>query len=107
MGRGRPYAYNLDHEPIGFEEAGRLLADPTARHVRASAIDTGMWVSTVFLVIDHNYDLTDARPVLYESMVVADDDWHGEDMRRYRTREEAEQGHDELVAAVREWASAR
>jgi hypothetical protein len=57
----------------------------------------GVRVSTVFLALDHGWG--DGPPILFESMVFADDESHEDiEMRRYSTWEEAEEGHAELVA---------
>ena len=56
-------------------------------------------VSTVFLSIDHNYS-DEGLPLLYETMVFGGK-YDGE-MWRYSTRTEAEAGHDQAVALVKE-----
>lgn len=58
----------------------------------------GQEVSTVFLGIDHSFSDT-GPPVLFETMVFGVDGC-GTDMRRYRTRAEAEAGHLEIVAEL-------
>lgn len=68
----------------------------------------GLWVSTVFLGLDHNWG--EGEPLLFETMVFSSergeslrDSWGWEDleMRRYSTLEGARAGHDEMVAKVR------
>jgi len=56
-------------------------------------------VSTVFLCIDHGLD-SGKSPVVFESLIFGGplDDW----MNRYRTWDEAEAGHVEMVDAVRQ-----
>ena len=49
-------------------------------------------VSTVFLGIDHSFTL-EGPPIVFETMIFADDDWAGIDQWRYATYDEAEQGH--------------
>lgn len=53
-------------------------------------------ISTVFLGIDHAF--SGGAPILFESMLFVEN-LSGEDMRRYRTRAEAEAGHKEMVDA--------
>jgi hypothetical protein len=95
----RPYAYNLDHEPIDPIEAGALLMDGPARHVGATAINDDIHISTVFLVIDHRM-LGEGPPVLYETMIFGGP--FDQSCERYTTREAAEAGHERWVAQVRE-----
>lgn len=57
-------------------------------------------ISTVFLAIDHGW-YKDTAPILYETMVFAEEgspweDW-GDTCRRYATREEAVHGHAMLL----------
>ena len=54
-----------------------------------------IYVSTVFLGIDHNFG--DGPPILYETMVFGLED---EYQCRYETRVEAESGHDRTVKMV-------
>lgn len=49
-----------------------------------------IWVSTVFLHIDHNF-WGEGGPVLFETMIFGGQ--HNERIWRYRTWEEAERGH--------------
>lgn len=48
-----------------------------------------VWVSTVFLGLDHSFGQGD--PILFETMVFRDG--HGEECERYCTWQEAEAGH--------------
>jgi hypothetical protein len=76
-----------------------LWFETAERHVALTEIGD-IKISTVFLGIDHNYGFDkDPTPVLYETMVFGGA--LDEDMRRYCTREEAQAGHAELVAAAR------
>ncbi|MBJ7223566.1 MULTISPECIES: hypothetical protein [unclassified Brenneria] len=60
-------------------------------------------VSTVFLGLDHNHNAlsNDEVPVLFETMVFAGPD-PLDTMRRYSLWEEAETGHAEIVAQLRQ-----
>lgn len=56
-------------------------------------------VSTVFLGLDHGFGLDDDEPpILYETMVFKNGSNSDEDCERYATRDEAQRGHDEMVA---------
>lgn len=87
--------YGLDLQPIEPEEAERLLRDIDARRVARTVVttDRGEYlVSTVFLVLDHCWD--DGPPTLWETMVMEEPH---EQLRRYRSHEEAVKGHVEVV----------
>ena len=96
----RSLFYGLDHQPINPEEATRLLGDAKARTVARAAFADGSWVSTVFLVVDHNLT-DDGPPVLYETMAFAAD---GIDERvtRYTSRAGALLGHRRIVGELTE-----
>jgi len=55
-------------------------------------------VSTVFLVIDHNH-FGGGGPILFETMVFGGS--LDQEMKRYRTWDEAAAGHEEMVALVK------
>ena len=50
-------------------------------------------VSTVFLGLDHSFG--EGEPILFETMVFSDGDGGG-DCERYKTWEEAEEGHKRI-----------
>lgn len=56
---------------------------------------SGKLVSTVFLVLDHNFS-GKGDPILFESLVFPE----AEIMERYRTYDQAIRGHEELVKKV-------
>ena len=61
----------------------------------------GVRVSTVFLGLDHNWG--DGPPLLFESMIFWPDNPDlDQQMARYSTWHEAEQGHERLVECVRQ-----
>jgi len=55
-------------------------------------------VSTVWLGLDHNY-YDDGPPLIFESMVFGGE--YDDYMDRYSTWEQAQAGHDRIVAALR------
>lgn len=91
--------YGLDHQPISAEEGGALLGDANARRVAWTEVGDAT-VSTVFLVIDHNWDV--GPPLLYETMVFRGSDMVDEGQWRYSTREAAIAGHERVVAELRD-----
>lgn len=67
------------------------------RKIAQDTID-GVLVSTVFLGLDYSFD--DGPPVLYETMVFKKGG--SDEMQRYHTKEEALEGHKEMVELVKE-----
>ena len=63
------------------------------RHVDKTEISSDVNVSTVFLGLNHNYG--DGEPLLFETMVFGGE--HDEEMERYSTWEQAEEGHNRWV----------
>lgn len=61
--------------------------------------DGGIVISTVFLGLNHSFG-TDP-PVLYETMVFGG--VHHDLQTRYYTREEAEQGHEDIVKMLQSY----
>lgn len=95
---GRPLWYGLDGNPIDVSEANDLLGQHITRTIAITDID-GWRVSTVFLVLDHNFTGV-GPPILWETMVFnSEGDIEG--CLRYSSREDAQRGHNEHVALVR------
>jgi hypothetical protein len=67
------------------------------RHVAETTVGD-LYVSTVFLGVDHSFS-GDGPPVVFETMVF-DRDQNGIDQRRYRTWDEACSGHADVVAGL-------
>lgn len=66
------------------------------RHVRNNSKGS-IQVSTVFLGLDHNYSQK-GPPILFETMIFGGK--YDQEMRRYATWEEAEEGHKEMCELV-------
>lgn len=97
--RRGPGNYILDgHRPVRCDDL-MLWGAWFQEHDRrvASTRIHGVWVSTVFLGLDHNFGR--GPPVLFETMVFGGE--MDQEMRRYRTWDEAERGHREMCALVR------
>ena len=93
MTAGRQWYYILKGRavvPATREEWSDFYPGPE-RIVAQTMIGT-VRVSTVFLGIDHSFTL-EGPPIVFETMIFADDDWAGIDQWRYATYDEAEQGH--------------
>lgn len=81
-----------------MQEANALFEDPQARIVAQDTVG-GWLVSTVFLVLDHNY--FGGRPLLFETLVADETMKTVLYMNRYHTESEAVEGHAETLAIVR------
>lgn len=57
-------------------------------------------ISTVFLGLDHSFDEYGEPPLLFETLVFGGP--LADEMKRYSTWEEAEQGHAKMVEMVKE-----
>jgi hypothetical protein len=98
---GRDIWYGLDGRPINVAEASRLLRTPDAIWVAKTFLTTDrgrVEVSTVFLVVDHNWS-GEGPPVLWESMTFGGPADGAQ--RRYTSRDAAVVGHAEQVAQCR------
>lgn len=89
--------YDVIKWAMWFEQAGK------DRVVAYTPIDGNEVVSTVFLGLDHSF--SGGPPILYETMVFENDvqkDDFDHNQRRYHTREEAIEGHNEIVRLLLE-----
>jgi hypothetical protein len=80
--------------------------EETDRRVAKTTLKGGVFVSTVFLGVDHSFG-EGSPPILFETMVFDPrrpkfDQALDEYTRRYVTWEEAEAGHKEVVTQVEE-----
>lgn len=66
------------------------------RIVARDFLDNKIFVSTVFLVIDHNWNPEIKEPLVFETMVFYKNYMRELDMARYSTWDEAEQGHNKI-----------
>lgn len=110
----RPMWYILDKDknPVPAKDmfqANRLLIDTDSRRVALDDIIVEDYaititVSTVFLVLDHNYS-PKGKPVLFESMIFNGD--LNQSLDRYYTWKQAEEGHKKMVELVKNnlWVS--
>jgi hypothetical protein len=89
--------YDRRGNPISLEGWTHLLQDREYRRVASTAIpESDVWVSTVWLGLDHNFSFgTEPHvPVIFETMVFGVED---EVMDRYATEEQALEGHLRVV----------
>lgn len=96
----RLYWYLDGHTPVATDDVltwGKMFDDDQKRRVAYTKLPGGVSVSTVFLGIDHRFRGS-GPPILFETMVFGTDD----DMtERYTTWDEAQAGHDAIVADLK------
>jgi len=92
--------FGMDGQPISRDKYCELF-DSTERFLARTDLPGGCWVSTVWLGLDHGFG--GGLPLIFESMVFGPDDMVDLDCRRYATKEQALQGHDELVTLWTGW----
>lgn len=86
------YILDRKHNPIicnDLKKWASFFSDIKNRQV-ALTEKKNVAVSTVFLGLDHNFN-GEGGPILFETMIFGG--FHNEEMRRYRTWEEAKEGH--------------
>jgi hypothetical protein len=86
--------YDRQGNPITFEQSTALFADFGSRRVDKTDVSEDVSVSTVHLVIDHAWD--DGPPLIFETMIFGGE--HDQWCDRYSTEEEAQAGHNAVVA---------
>lgn len=90
--------YDRQGNPISMEEWVEGLR-PDNKRVASTTVN-GVWVSTVWLGLDHGWG--SGPPIIFETMAFARGLGFGElDSRRYATEEEALAGHEAVVLRAR------
>jgi hypothetical protein len=79
----------------GLVQWGKDFSNFDYKIVKQDKLANGVFVSTVWLGLDHNYGFNN-RPLIFETMVFGPGD-HSEDCLRYSTEEEARLGHKMIV----------
>jgi hypothetical protein len=77
---------------------GKDFKNPKYQIVKQSKLENGLFVSTVWLGIDHSFTEI-GPPIIFETMIFGKDVL---DCMRYSTEEQALKGHEQLC---RKWAS--
>lgn len=85
--------YDRQGNRIDRQVWGALFADEDYKVVRRTNIDENVNVSTVWLGLDHSFG--GDGPLIFETMVFGGK--HDQHCNRYRTQEEAVQGHEGIV----------
>lgn len=84
--------------PCSRDEYLEQARDPTNHFLIRTELTETIWVSTIFLGIDHNHG-TEGEPLLFETMAFDDDEAIGQ--WRYSTYADAEEGHERACTALR------
>lgn len=85
---------------VSIEESCKIYEDPNMKIVQQDKLDNGLFVSTVFLGMDHSWDSNpNHKPVLWETMIFDDleETLLGEYQERYTSYEDAVEGHKKAL----------
>ncbi len=81
---------------------GKWMEDVNNRRVVESSVmdeDGEIWISTVFLGLDHNFSLNHTFPILFETMIFGGR--FDQYQNRYSSWDESKMGHKEVVRLAR------
>ena len=93
--------YDKEGKPLTLEQWSQLF-EFTKYRVIASDNVNNLWVSTVWLGLDHRH-FGDGPPLIFETMIFNTDDFNDVvEMDRYSTLEEAVKGHAAMVEYAHE-----
>src|SRR5215831_16300125 len=91
-----PLWYDRNGDPLN-ETPESLLRNQNYKRVDETTLPNGMWVSTVWLGLDHNFS-NQGPPLIFETMVFkSKTDMTEIDMDRYATEADAIVGHQLMV----------
>ena len=97
-GTYRPMYYDLDGEPMTLMEWAAAFEDHKKKIVRQSLVTNEVWLSTVWLGIDHGFTFTGA-PVIFETMIFGGP--RDSEQWRYTNELEAQAGHRRVLRELR------
>jgi hypothetical protein len=100
--------YDRAGQRIRFRQWARMIENPEAKRVAVDTLDNGVYVSTVWLGLDHRF-LGTGPPLIFETMVfLPTDDGYGgpvtADSVRYSTEADAAAGHARTVQLWALWS---
>lgn len=81
-------------EPNIMQWAKWFEESKTERQVCSTNLPNGVYVSTIFLSIDHSF-INNEKPILFETMIFGGE--HDGFQERYCTWDEAEEGHKQAI----------
>ena len=89
--------YDRSGQPLGMNDWSLSFGAASDRRVAETTLPNGIWISTVYLGLNHNFG--DGPPLIFETMVFrSQEDMWDLDMDRYSTEEQAKAGHEAMVA---------
>ena len=89
---------NMNPIPADTIDAFEWIGQNRDKHrVAKTTLSNGTRISTVFLTLDHNYFEDEGAPILWETMAFPEDSYAELACQRYRSYEEAVEGHKEMV----------
>lgn len=99
-----PY-YSPDGQPCTLRQYTAWREDKDIRQVALDELRwsrrRGLWISTVYLGLDHGFGLEDgAPPLIYETMAFRRGTFDDADCERWATREQAAAGHEALLRGL-------
>lgn len=103
--RSRPEFTDRQGRPLTIEQWSRMFADRAYKRVASTTVRR-LWVSTVWMGMDHGYG---NKPLYFETMVFPapgskryrNRPWMEEYVERYTTELEARRGHQRIVDRIR------
>jgi hypothetical protein len=98
----RKFILDDDGNPVACDdilEWGRWLAKSDVVRVVAQEHIGDVFVSTVFLGMDHSWGPGGSAPILWETMIFGGE--HDKYMDRYTSRADADKGHADAIAMVK------
>lgn len=100
MKTGKYYILDKNNNPVEVEDVIEWARsfDRETRVVKKTTTSHNHFVSTVFLGLDHSW--VEGVVHLFETMIFSEDKDVDEYQERYSTWQEAEEGHDKIVAEL-------
>jgi hypothetical protein len=95
------YTLDNNNKPIAaasITEAAKWLDENLERKVVKQDYVDDVWVSTVFLGLDHAWPKDDVTPVLWETMIFGGE--HDQYQDRYTSHEDALEGHKKALTLI-------
>lgn len=99
--QGKPY--KGEDACISWAKDFELLNKTKGRIIKQQTLWNGLWVSTVWLGLNHNW--SPGEPAIFETMVFLPHSLHEIYCQRYATEKEAQAGHLEAVKRHQQIAS--
>lgn len=93
-------SYTTVTRHLGAEQRQELVADREYKCLAQTLVSETMWVSTVWLGLDHGFGRR-GHPVIFETMVFDEGEGLDSEIYRYSTEEAAYAGHQEMVLLMR------